>query len=250
MERVAFLLEKTGERIPCLLNPASVVFRRLAGIQARQSSSGPLTGAALKDDPILYTGGGMTEVLLDLLFDVRVAGSTITAEDVRDMTRPLTSLAEGSEGEDGYGQVPLVRFVWGKAWNVFGVVAATAERLEDFTPSGAPQRSWLRMRFLRTGDSSDAETEPLDAHLPLEHLPEEINVPPDELRFHQVKGAGEDSEEGSDSGERLDEIAASIYGNPAWWRLIAAFNKIDNPSEIPVGQLLMIPPGASVRGQA
>lgn len=250
MERVAFLVEKTGERIPCLLNPASLVVRRLAGAQPRQSTSGPLTGAALKDDPILYTGGGITEVLLDLLFDVRVAGATITTEDVRDLTRPLTALAEGSEGEDGYGQVPLVRFVWGKAWNVLGVVAAIAERLEDFTPNGAPQRSWLRMRFLRTGDSAQAEGKPLATDLSLEDLPDEISVPPDELRFHQVKGAGEDSEQGGSSGERLDEIATSLYGNPAWWRLIAAFNKIDNPSEIPAGQLLMIPPDSSVGGQA
>src|ERR1700686_4396973 len=106
MERVAFLLEKTGERIPCLLNPASVVVRRLAGVRVRQSSTGPLTGAALKDDPLLYTGGGMTEILLDLLFDVSLAGTTVAAEDVRELTRPLTGLAEGSEGEDGYGQVP------------------------------------------------------------------------------------------------------------------------------------------------
>lgn len=249
MERVAFLVEKTGERIPCLLNPTSVVVRRLAGVQPRQSSSGPLTGAALKDDPILYTGGGKTEVLLDLLFDVRVAGSSITAEDVRDLTRPLTGLAEGTEGEDGYGQVPLVRFVWGKAWNVLGVVAAIAERLEDFTASGAPQRSWLRMRFLRTADSAGADTKPLN-DLSLDHLPEEVNVPPDEIRFHQVKGAGEAPEEEGSSGERLDEIATSHYGNPSWWRLIAAFNKIDNPSEIPPGHLLMIPPDSAVGGQA
>src|SRR5438045_8649977 len=116
MERVAFLLEKTGERIPCLLNPASVVVQRSAGVQSRQSTAGPLTGAALKDDPLLYTGGGTTEILLDLLFDVTLAGSSLMSDDVRDLTRPLTGLAEGSEGDDGYGQVPLVRFVWGKAW--------------------------------------------------------------------------------------------------------------------------------------
>src|ERR1022692_3102493 len=140
MERVAFLLEKTGERIPCLLNPASVVVRRLAGVQPRQSSSGPVTGASLKDDPLLYTGGGTTEILLDLLFDVTITGSNLNTntEDVRDLTRPLTALAEGSEGHDGYGQVPLVRFVWGKAWNVLGVVTAVAERLEYFTQSGCP----------------------------------------------------------------------------------------------------------------
>jgi len=251
VERVAFLLEKTGERIPCLLNPASVVVRRLAGVQSRQSTSGPLTGAALKDDPLLYTGGGTTEILLDLLFDVTLAGSNLNTDDVRDLTRPLTVLAEGSEGDDGYGQVPLVRFVWGKAWNVLGVVAAVAERLEYFTANGAPQRSWLRMRFLRAGDSAAADTEPLGDDLQLEDLPEEIDIPTDELRFHQAQGAGEGAEdEDGGSAERLDEIAAAHYGNPAWWRLIAAFNKIDNPMDISAGDLLMIPPDSSVGEKA
>jgi hypothetical protein len=249
MERVAFLLDKTGERLPCLLNPASVVVRRRAGVQPRESSSGPLTGAALKDDPVLYTGGGMTEVLLDLLFDVTILGSTLKTEDVRDLTRPLTTLAEGSEGDDGYGQVPLVRFVWGKTWNVLGVVAAVAERFENFTPGGAPQRSWLRMRLLRTGDAAGADTEPLGDDLPLEDLPDEVDVAPERLRFHQIKGAGEDDDAGS-SGERLDEIAASHYGNPGWWRLIATFNKIDDPWKMSAGDLLMIPPDSSVGGNA
>ena len=248
MERVAFLLDKTGERIPCLLNPASVVVRRLAGVQPRQSSSGPLTGAALKDDPLIYTGGGTTEILLDLLFDVTLSGSSLNTQDVRDLTRPLTALAEGNEGDDGYGQVPLVRFVWGKAWNVLGVVAAVAERLEYFTPSGAPQRSWLRMQFVRTGDSGAADIEPLDDDLSREDLPDEVDVPPDELRFYQAKGGGEgaDDEEGDGSVERLDEIAARCYGNPSWWRLIATFNNIDNPSDLSAGDLLMIPPDSSV----
>ncbi len=96
MERVAFLLDKTGERLPCLLNPASVIVRRRAGVQSRESNFGPLTGAGLKDDPVLYTGGGMTEILLDLLFDVTILGSTLKTDDVRDLTRPLTALAEGS----------------------------------------------------------------------------------------------------------------------------------------------------------
>jgi contractile injection system tube protein len=252
MERVAFLLEKTGERIPCLLNPASVVVRRLAGLQPRQSSSGPLTGAALKDDPLLYTGGGTTEILLDLLFDVTLAGSTLRTEDVRDLTRPLTALAEGSEGDDGYGQVPLVRFVWGKAWNVLGVVAALAERLEYFTANGAPQRSWLRMRFVRTGDTPGADVEPLEDDLSPEDLPEETDIPPDELRFYQIKGGGDggEEEEAGGSAERLDEVAASRYDNPAWWRLIAAFNNIDDPWKVSAGDLLMIPPDSSVGGKA
>jgi hypothetical protein len=244
MERVAFLLEKTGERLPCLLNPASVVVRRLAGIQPRQSSYGPLTGAGLKDDPLLHTGGGMTEILLDLLFDVSLADAAAATEDVRDLTRPLTELAEGGESDDGYGRVPLVRFVWGKSWNVLGIVAAVSERLEYFTSSGTPQRSWLRMRFLRAGDS-EADSGAVDDDLSLEDLPDEINVPPDELNAHQIKGGGEESE-GGGSTERLDEIATLHYGNPAWWRLVAKFNSIDNPWDVSAGRLLMIPPDSVV----
>jgi hypothetical protein len=246
MERVAFLLEKTGERLGCLLNPESVIVRRRAGVRQRESSSGPLTGAGLKDDPILYTGGGMTEILLDLLFDVSLVGSSVTVEDVRDLTRPLTELAQGSEGDDGYGQLPLVRFIWGKAWNVLGVVTATAERLEYFDIGGIPQRSWLRMRFLRVGEVTTAAPTTLDSDLSGAELPEEIDVPPDELLFHELKGGGDEEEQSDRSSERLDEIAAEYYDNPSWWRLIAAFNKIDDPWEISAGTLLMVPPDTSV----
>lgn len=248
MERVAFLVEETGERIECLLNPDSVVVRRLAGVRPRQSSSGPLTGAALKDDPLLYTGGGMTEILLDLLFDVTLVATNTTVEDVRDLTGPLTKLAEGDKGVDGYGRPPLVRFVWGKSWNVPGVVAAVAERLEYFTSGGVPRRSWLRMRLVRVGETSQAESQDLDDDLLISDIPDEADVAPDELRFYQLRGTGEGEE--LSSSERLDEVAASHYGDPAWWRVIATFNGIHNPWDISAGQVLMIPPDSAVGAKA
>jgi len=213
MERVTFLIEKSGERVSCLLNPASVVTRRLAGVQPRQTGTGPLTGAGVTDDPLLYTGGGTTEILLDLLFDTSVVLSPSEVGDVRTLTRPLTELAEGKEDTGGYSQVPLVRFVWGKSWNVLGVVAAFSERLESFTPEGAPQRSWLRMRLLRVPDVAADPAETVE-DLSLSDLPEEINIPTDELQSYQVKGGGEDSNN-ENSNERLDEIAASCFGNPS-----------------------------------
>jgi hypothetical protein len=70
MERVAFLIERTNETLPCLLNPNTLVMRRVAGVRPRQSAGGQLTGTGLADDPLLYTGGGKTEMEMDLLFDV------------------------------------------------------------------------------------------------------------------------------------------------------------------------------------
>lgn len=247
MERVAFLIEKTGERVPCLLNPASIVIRRTAGVRVRSASGGPLTGASLQDDPLLYTGGGTTELLLDLLFDVSlVTDSVDPIENVQDLTRALTNLAEGAIGADGYGQVPLIRFIWGKAWNILGVVSAIAERLENFTPSGAPQRSWLRMRMLRVTDATTDDTSDFENIEPLE-TPDVDSTDPNDISFHQVQGTGDDPEEGGGS-ERLDEIAAACYGDPSWWKVIASFNDLDDPWAIPPGQVLAIPPGPSSSG--
>jgi hypothetical protein len=80
MERVMFLIEGSEERIACLLNPESLEIRRRAGIQPRRLANGVLGGAGLVDDPLLCTGGGSTELRLDLLFDVSVAGSSHASE--------------------------------------------------------------------------------------------------------------------------------------------------------------------------
>ncbi|HYO49498.1 MAG TPA: hypothetical protein VEW94_06570 [Chloroflexia bacterium] len=246
MERVAFLIEETNERIGCLLNPESLTLRRTAGVRPRRSAGGHLTGAGLADDPLLYTGGGRTELELDLLFDVSLAGSSITTDDVRDLTGPLWDLAENATTAEGYGRLSLVRFVWGKSWNMPGVVAAVAERLEQFTESGAPQRSWLRMRLLRVSEpfSGAPASQPLQT-LPsaLDIAPEELGIPDDSVLVHEIIGGGDDS--GGGLGERLDEIAYRFSGHAALWRPIARFNDIADPLDIPAGFLLRIPPASA-----
>ena len=70
MERVTFLVERTGERIPCLLNPEMLEVRRSAGLVRRRSVGGGVIGNPRTDDPLVATGGGITEYELKLLFDV------------------------------------------------------------------------------------------------------------------------------------------------------------------------------------
>src|SRR5437016_7404592 len=179
MERVAFLLEETNERLGCLLNPESLVIRRVAGVLPRRSLGGQFTGVGLRDDPLLYTGGGRTELELNLLFDVSLAGSSIETNDVRDLTGPLWNLAENTRSTDGQRRPPLVRFVWGKSWNIPGIVAAVAEYLEQFTAEGAPQRSWLSMRLWRVSEPHK-ETVPGEQSLQAQALsPQELEVSPE-----------------------------------------------------------------------
>jgi hypothetical protein len=260
MERVAFLIEDTGQRLGALLNPHGLVVRRRAGLRPRRSAGGQLTGTRLADDALLHTGGGLTELRLDLLFDVAVSGSNIQTEDVRDLTRPLWDLAENVAGDDGYGRLRLVRFVWGKAWNVPGVVAAVAERLEEFAPSGAPRRSWLRMRLLRVGEfpppaaTVTAGALAAQTGLPGETLPgaplapqdlqnladAAAQLPPESLGSYEVVGGGAD--EAGQAAERIDELAARLYGDPTLWRLLAAFNDVADPLRLAAGQVLRLPP--------
>src|SRR5262245_31697112 len=122
MERVAFLIESSGERIGCLLNPETVIRRRVAGVRPRRSIGGLLTGSASADDQLLYTGGGSTELQLELLFDVSISGSTIATDDVRDLTEPLWNLAENARSNDGETRPPMARFIWGKSWNIPGII--------------------------------------------------------------------------------------------------------------------------------
>jgi len=176
MERVAFLIEETGVQLSCLLNPESVVVRRRAGIRLRQSSGGFISGHAGGDDSLIFTGGGVTSIDLDLVFDVSLAGSSIQSQDVKKLTRPLWKLAESSQNAGSQSQPPFCRFIWGKSWNILCVVASVAERFEAFNAAGEPRRSWLRMRLLRVGGLDEfsedsfslmpaAQTPPVDAGL-------------------------------------------------------------------------------------
>jgi hypothetical protein len=248
MERVAFLLEPSGERIGALLNPETLVMRRSAGLRPRRALGGAVAGGGPVDDPLLFTGGGTTELLLELLFDVSLLGSSIETEDVRDLTRPLWRLAENSVTERGFARPPRMRIVWGKQLNEAGVVASIAERLEHFTASGAPRRSWLTMRLLRVDEaSSEAAPAPL---VPASGLtPEEVaeKLPPESFEAHEVLGAGGAPGQPPVAGQRLDELAHQYYGDPSLWRLVASLNGVANPMQIPSGTVLRLPTATALR---
>lgn len=248
MERVAFLIEATNERLGCLLNPASLLMQRTAGVQPRTSAGGHFTGSGLRDHPLLYTGGGTTILELQLLFDVNLAGSSIQANDVRDLTAPLWNLAENTQSAGSSRRPPLVRFVWGKSWNIPGVIVAVAERLEAFADDGVPQRSWLSMRLWRVDDTPSTH----DASQPADLAtlaPSDLDIAPGSIsaehtQTHLVS-----------AGERLDTLAARYYSDqssndqgPARWRMLASFNDLHDPFDLSAGTVLQVPPASAVGG--
>ncbi len=221
MEKVVLLIEHTGAHLRCLLNPEQLEVRRSAGVVTRRSLGDALSGAGLSDDPLLYVGGGRTELTLDLLFDVALAVQGPDApplSDVRILTGPIWDLAENDAGANRYGRPPILRLLWGTSWNVPGIVTAVAERLEQFTAQGQPRRSWLRLRLLRVGYATrDQGTDPTSPPLAM-----------DEAR-RRIANGRRIVHEPISGGERLDQIAADYCGHTAYWSLLAELNGLDDP---------------------
>lgn len=231
MERVAFLIEETGVRIGCLLNPENLVARRQAGVRPRSTAGGLVTGNDLSDDPLLFSGGGHTEIVLNLLFDTGLAGSSPAFEDVRELTRPIWALAENSNRRGNRSQPPICRFIWGKSWNLPGIVTAVAERYEQFTINGVPRRSWLRLRFYRISDPPSAASSRGAATGFVGG-----KVAADNIKAREVTGGLT-----PDAGVRPDQLAYEQYGDAGLWRLLMAHNRIFDPLHIPMGTVLALP---------
>jgi hypothetical protein len=313
MERVTFVVERTGERIPCLLNPEFLEVRRVAGLVRRRAASGSIIGNPRTDDPLVATGGGTTEYELKLLFDVdlfatsavtgavapvaapaAVAASPAegtaapsaalqgTAEDgaaaspgdpaspgppqppdgarpplvppptprpsvdVRTLTQPLWALAENGVPVAGNLAPQRVRFVWGRSWNVPGVIVAIAERLECFDAQGVPKRSWLSLRMRRVEEEQEAASAPLPptspqfelnpAHSTLDPSTEEtVVVPVDE------------------EGVALTTphmVSVDQYHDPHYAWAIAEHSGWDDLLENLDGLVLRCPPLAALTGTA
>lgn len=268
MERLTLIVESPdagglGTRISCMLNPEHIVLRRSAGIAPRRSGSGVLAGHARSDAPLLHTGGGRTEVELQLLFDVDLVPQPVVPvapaaavegegaapppvtpaprRDVREYTRPLWDLAENPAA--GTGPAPRARVVLGKWLNMLVVVEAVAERFERFDASGTPGRSWMSVRLVRVPDPNPpAPATPPSAVIPPPEAAAQAAATPAALHTVVGGGAAEPGEPPA-GGETLPEIAARYFGGrAALWRWIAEVNLLDDVVWPEPGRALIIPP--------
>jgi len=266
MDRAAFLIEDprggpTRARLSCLLNPNTLVFRRIAGLQRRRSLAAALTQEGLSDDPLIRTGGGLTELRVDLLFDINIPGTWIDSQpgatlaeeddkrDVRRLTRPFWRLAENHRRPGEVAGPPRIRFVWGKRWDFPAMVAAVAERLESFTSTGVPQRSFMRLRLLRAQDKPGSD-EDLSLGLPVtvtapESPPASALEPEPTSPLDVLPPAEQPPAETYESyvspGYPFFLTAFSFYGDASLWTEIAEANPEVDPVFVPAGTVLRIP---------
>jgi len=221
-----------------MLNPEDLEVTRQAGIDRHRIAGRPVRQGGRSDDLLIHTGGGITEMTLSLLFDVTLPGVPIETKDVRELTRPLWNLAENPAPSQKPGKVRAVRFIWGRSWNLLGVVASVAERLEYLSQEGTPRRSWLRMRLLRLPEKAEEAQEAPSAE------PDAIHDILDQLdneSFEESLLEIPSIQENQATPVRLDHYSQQVYGRPDLWRIIALHNGIDDPLHPPTGVTWQIP---------
>lgn len=188
-----------------LLNPTELSFSRKNNYQATQSAG---TSAPQQS----FSGGEPDAVQLDLLLDgTGVVGDPGPIGDTLDTLLSLTKF-QGDTHQPYY-----VHAYWGR-FSFRGILTQADVTYKLFDRAGEPLRATVKLSLK-------------EALSPEEVAATNANTSPDLYQTWLVR-----------DGETLDAIAAQVYGDPAYWRPLAAANRLPNPRGLVTGQLLMLPP--------
>ena len=141
--------------------------------------------------------------------------------DVRQHTQGLWDMMMVTEQRrnqtNNKSEPPHVAFHWGKFY-FEAVITNITQKFTMFNQAGVPLRTTVDVTFQQVKDEQNHHRQ----------NPTSGGGPP--LKTHIVQ-----------PGDRLDWIAAKIYGDPTHWRLIARENGLNHPLRLRRGQRLIIP---------
>lgn len=165
-----------------------------------------------------YVGPQASDMTIKVFLDARESTAGHIDKDVETLLKCCTPLAETVEKKAP--SPPFVIFGWGKKLSFTAFVKQVEVTYTMFDTDGTPLRA--------------------DCSLTLQEIPS--------------KTAGQNPTSGSTearrtrtvvTGDSLASLAYQEYGQAKHWRAIAEANRIDDPSELPSGTRLLIPPGPS-----
>lgn len=164
-----------------------------------------------------FKKAGAQKLKLSLLFDTYEE-----EKDVSEVTSDLWKLMEVKTRKEGDETKkippPHVAFEW-KGFKFVSVITNMTQKFTLFNMNGTPVRAKVDITFLQDQDpGKHGNQNPTSGGGPIEQV-------------HKVIGA-----------DRLDVIAAQVYGDATKWRMIAERNGITNPLNLTQGALLAIPP--------
>lgn len=198
-----------GVLIICMFNPYEYTVSKSNTYAEKEGSN--------RDVPKFeFKKGGAQTLKLKLVFDTYWLGV-----DVSLLTSQLWKLMESKTRTEGDRTEkippPDVAFEWG-LFKFISVVTSMTQKFTLFTNLGLPVRAEADITFTQHKDVHDyAYQNPTSGGGPIN-------------RIWRVL-----------AGDRLDTIAAKVYGDSTKWRLIAERNGIENPLILRPGTELSIP---------
>jgi LysM repeat protein len=208
----AYLDTETGDRLPCLFNPATLTVALANRWQGDETPG--------KSAPDLYFAGTTSGSFdTELVFD-----TTDTGKPVTDYTSKLVHVMRidpslpGHDASRNRGRPPWIRFHWGDLHSFKSVVERLQLSFTYFGADGTPLRARASITLRQYEDDPTWAPQNPTSGTPNPH------------RVHVVR-----------AGDTLDRLAARYYGDPTIWRLIAEHNAVEDPFRLAPGLLLRIP---------
>ncbi len=196
-----------GLEVPCMFNPFEYTVSK-TNTYAEKSKN-------RSDAPAMdFQKAGAQTLKLALTFDTYESG-----EDVSKQTNKLWKFMEPVESRSNprKKEPPRVAFHWG-VFRFAAVITNMTQKFTLFTKDGTPVRAKVDVTFTQHNDVNDYPAQnPTSGGGPVMGIWQVIR------------------------GDRLDNIAANVYGDATRWRQIAEFNALDNPLALRPGQRIVIP---------
>jgi LysM repeat protein len=209
----AYLEVETGGKIECMFNPATFTFQTRAKWNP-ESLPGRNTPSQR------YGGGAGGSFSLNLTFDTTSDGKAVTeyTDKLLKLMEIDTKIAGYKEAEHN-GRPPWVKFHWGTHLHSFrAVITSATVQFTYFSHEGVPLRASVDLSLVQY--EADGNWGPQNP----------TSGTPEPNRTHRVQ-----------TGETLDRIAATYYGDSTQWRDIARLNSITDPLDLSPGRLIAVP---------
>lgn len=224
LEKAFFRNLDTKETLPVQFNPSDLVYNKTA-----QFAEIAIPGL---DQPVLqFIRGGTETLTLELFFDTTDQGMAegakpvteelekfyrLVKQDPQTHAPPKCLFAWGEKGRQGAGSPSTGGSVSQAPFWFVCVVESIDRKFTLFSAAGIPLRARLTVKLREYQSVAEMAGRLQSADLT-------------KVRLLQ-------------RGQRLDQLAAAEYGDPAHWRLIAAANEVDDPRHLQPGTMLQLPP--------
>jgi hypothetical protein len=204
--------KKTGGiEISCTFNPFEYTVSKSNSYSEKAKNKG--------DTPqVTFSKAGAQTLKLNLIFDTYEEGTDISRTTSK-LWKLMETKTTGKGKKTKKVPPPEVAFHWG-VFHFVAVITNMTQKFTMFTKDGVPVRAKVDVTFTQHKDRNDYTYQPQN--------PTSGGGPIEERR--QVI-----------AGDRLESIAAEVYGDATQWRPIAERNNIHNPLALRPGQMLIIP---------